>query len=62
MTTYTVTTELKTSWWLKLLRFFRIKSKRADFNITLNYNFFEKDDILNSGNYSMKIVKKDDLL
>lgn len=62
MTTYTVTTEIKTPWWLKLLRFFRIKSKRTDFNITLNYTFFEKDDILNNGNFYMKIVKKNDIL
>lgn len=58
MTTYIVTTEIKTSWWLKLLRFFHIKSKKADFNITLDYNFFEKDDILNNGNFNMKIVKR----
>ncbi len=31
MVTYKVTTELTTPWWLKVLRFFRIKKKREEF-------------------------------
>ena len=40
---YTVTSELETSWWLKLLRFFRIKNKREDFTILLTYDFFQEN-------------------
>lgn len=58
MTTYTITTELKTTWWLKLLRFLRIKSKRVEFNIAIHCNIYEKDDILNNGNFDFKIVKR----
>ena len=38
MTTYTVTTELTTPWWLKLLRYFRLKKKRESFEIVLNWD------------------------
>ena len=36
MTEYTVTTELKTPWWLKTLRFFRIKIKEKNLQYCLN--------------------------
>ena len=57
MTTYKVTTELKTLWWLKLLRFFRIKKKREEFELCFQYGVFEKGDIvLTSYNEKIKIL------
>lgn len=38
MTTYLVTTELKTSWWMKFLRWLRIKPKRNEFKLVVQYN------------------------
>lgn len=58
MTTYIVTTEIRTPWWLKLLRYFRIKKKRKDFYLTLNDNFFKSGDILATGVLKLKIVGK----
>ena len=49
MITYNVTTELKTSWWLKLLRFLRIKSKRQEFALTFDKLWFKEGDILDCG-------------
>lgn len=48
MVIYTVTTELKTSWWLKLLRFCRIKKKRQEFEIVLDKEYYKEGDILNN--------------
>ncbi len=61
MTTYLATAELKTSFWLKLLRFFRIKSKREDFEITFDKPWFRIGDMIDSGSIDIKIVgwKKD---
>ena len=58
MTTYTVTTELTTPWWLKLLRYFRLKNKREEFYLTFASTPYEKDDILETGNCKIKIVKQ----
>ena len=57
MKTYRVTTELKTSWWLKLLRFFRIKYKRTDFYLIFEKNWFKEGEIINTGNCYVKIIK-----
>ena len=46
MTTYTVTTELKTSWWVKLLRYFRLKNKRKEFKVTLGFDGYWYGDII----------------
>lgn len=43
---YIVTAELKTSWWLKFLRFFRVKNKKEDFTILLNYDGYNINDII----------------
>jgi hypothetical protein len=57
MVTYTVTTELSTPWWLKLLRFFRIKSKRTDFELCVSKGAFNKNDIITTGrNSTIKIL------
>lgn len=56
MTTYTITTELKTHWRLKLLRFFRIKNKREEFKITLDYSYYKKGDILLTESYQKLII------
>jgi hypothetical protein len=56
---YKVTLEIKTPWWLKLLRFFRIKEKRTDFELELNNPYLIADDILFAGEGgSLKIVEK----
>lgn len=46
MTTYKVTTELKTYWWWKVLRFFRLKNKREEFEMIFDANWFNKGEIL----------------
>lgn len=46
MTIYTVTTELRTNWWLKILRFFFIKKGIEKFEICMNSSSFKKGDIL----------------
>ena len=57
MVTYNVTTELKTSWWLKLLRFLRIKSKRTDFEIVMLKDWYRKNEIVSSGDaYNVKVL------
>lgn len=49
MIAYKVTTELKTSWWVRLLRFFRIKSKRTEFELSFEKLWFKEGDILDCG-------------
>lgn len=57
MVEYRVTMELKTSWWLKILRFFRIKNKREEFTICFPECYFQKGDILTCGNNTViKII------
>jgi hypothetical protein len=56
MATYLVTTELKTPWWLKLLRFFRIKDKRQEFEIIFKKDWFRIGDIIDNGRCDIKIV------
>lgn len=56
MTTYKVTTELKTPWWLKLLRFFRIKKKREEFEISFKKDWFRIGDIIDNGSVDIKII------
>ena len=60
MTEYTVTTEVKTSWWLKILRFFRIKNKRECFTILLTYDGYNINDIIlsTSKGVDLKVLNK----
>ena len=59
MTTYLVTLELKTTWWKKLLRFFKLIKKRTDFSLTLSTDCFKKGDILTQYNcFDLLILKK----
>ena len=57
---YIVTTEVKTSWWLKILRFFRIKNKREDFTILLTYDGYNINDIIlsTSKGVDLKVLNK----
>lgn len=57
MTIYKVTTELKTTWWLKVLRFCRIKSKRTEFEIFLNHNGYQIGGMIES----LKILEKEEV-
>lgn len=60
MTVYKVTTELKNTWWPKVLRFCRIKKKRKEFEIYLNYNGYEVGDMIHSGiGGKLKILEKE---
>lgn len=52
MIRYKVTTELKTVWWLKVLRFFRIKNKREEFELCFQHVGYEEGDILTTTNNS----------
>ena len=56
MVTYKVTTELNTPWWLKLLRFFRLKKKREEFELSFKKDWYRTGDILDSGSYNLKII------
>lgn len=59
MTTYLVTTEIKTSWWLKVLRFLRVKGKLQTFKSCLEYSCFNENDILNTGNSGdLKVISR----
>ena len=59
MTTYIVTMELKTSWWKKLLRFFKFMKKRTEFALTLSVDCFKKGDILSQNECrNLLILKK----
>lgn len=55
---YKVTTELKTSWWLKILRFFRIKNKRQEFYVSLDNKsyIFETGTILETSGCKIKVI------
>lgn len=58
-TIYKVTTELRTPWWKKLLRFLRIIKKREEFLLTFYGDYFKAREILDSGMKSyVKIVSK----
>lgn len=59
MTAYKVTTELKTTWWLKVLRFCRIKKKRTEFEIFLNHNGYQIGELLLSSTGRYKILAKE---
>lgn len=60
MVTYTVTKEIKTPWWLKVLRFFRLKNKREEFEILLNWDKFNSNDIIlgTSKGVDLKVINK----
>ena len=60
MTTYLVTTELKTPWWLKLLRYFRLKKNRESFEIVLNWDNYSINDIIlaTSRGKDLKVLAK----
>lgn len=59
MTTYLVTTELTTSWWIRFLRWLRIKPKRNEFKLALMDAYFERGDILDGGDgWKLKVLKK----
>ena len=60
MTTYLVTTELTTPWWLKLLRYFRLKKNRESFEIILNWDKYSINDIIvaTSRGKDLKVLAK----
>lgn len=64
MTIYKVTTELKTTWWLKALRSTLIphilrKKNRKEFEIFLNYNGYKVGDVIRS-TVHLKIIDKEE--
>lgn len=56
---YLVTTELKTSIWKKVLRFFRLIKKREEFEIMFEHPIFEENNILLVNRYlqGLKVIK-----
>lgn len=55
---YKVTTELNTSFWTKVFRFFNLRKKRDEFEILSSYEGYKKNDILDVGNgLEIKVVK-----
>jgi hypothetical protein len=59
MIIYKVTTELKTPWWVKVLRFFRVKKGRTEFEICLNYDGYNIGELLLSSAGQYKILGKE---
>ena len=57
--TYTVTRELRTPWYLKLLRFLRLAKKMEVYCIVFDYHHYKKGDILRYTDGGVKIVKKE---
>lgn len=56
---YKVATELKTPWWLRLLRWLRLRPKRREFDLLLDYDGFNKGDVLSDGfNEDILILSK----
>lgn len=55
MIVYKVTTELKTTWWMKAFRFCRIKGKRIEFEMYLTYPYYNIGDTMKEG----KIIGKE---
>lgn len=49
MTRYLVTTELKTTWWMKFLRFIKLKPKRNEFFLMLGSDGFKSGEYLYAG-------------
>ena len=54
--TYIVTTEIKTVWWMKILRFIRVKPKLQTFDLYFRGDPFSKKDILTVGDNSKILV------
>jgi hypothetical protein len=46
---YLVTSEIKTPWWKKILRFLRIMKKKETFCMTLHGQYFKVGDIFHTG-------------
>lgn len=55
--TYLVTTELKTKWYWKVLRFLRLRKQRNEFEIVLSYSCFKKGDLLSTSTHSTSQIK-----
>lgn len=55
---YLVTTELYTPWWLKLLRFCRIKSKRQEFELVFEIPWFDIGTILLTSSGKVLVIKE----
>ena len=56
---YRVTTEMRTPWWVRLLRFFRLKAKREEFELVLESDVFKKGDRLNLGSDVIVLILKE---
>lgn len=57
MNKYTVTLELKTPWYKKVLRYFGFIKPREEFGIVLVYSHFKAGDILDTGGKGETFVK-----
>jgi hypothetical protein len=58
MEKYLVTTELRTTLWIRICRFFKLKKKREEFYITLNYDGYIKGDTLKLDYYTTVLILK----
>lgn len=56
MVIYKVTTELRTPWWLKILRFFRLKNKREEFEVQFEKDWWQKGDIIRTNNCNALVL------
>lgn len=58
MVCYTVSPEIKTPVWKKILRFFKLMKKREEFNLLLDGDYFKIKDIVKTPEGSEFIILK----
>ena len=59
MTRYTVTTELKTPWYLTVLRWFKLKEPRMEFDLQFTSSLWEVgDNLYFRPKMRVKVIKK----
>lgn len=57
---YTLTTELNTPLWKKILRFLRIIKPREEFELVMSFDAFSVGDIITSGDgINSKVIKSE---
>lgn len=62
MTKYTVTTELKTPWWKKVLRFVRIMKSRKKFELLFIEDYYSVGALLETSSCKVLIIGKQTFL
>lgn len=58
MVQYKVTLEIKTTWWEKLLRWFKLYPKLTTFELVFGGDYYKIGEILSVGENEIKILEK----